>query len=103
MNKIYFLFFIALLLSSCESTKDALTLKKKPSGDEFLVEKKNPLVMPPDFGKLPKPIDSQSNQNVSTNDEGSVKNLLSNEENILPKKNQNNSSSLEESILEKIN
>jgi hypothetical protein len=43
------------MLSSCQSAKDALTLKKKPSRDEFLVEKKSPLVMPPDYGKLPIP------------------------------------------------
>ena len=68
MNKIYFLFFIALMLSSCQSAKDALTLKKKPSGDEFLVEKKNPLVMPPNYGKLPIPEEKKgddSNQELN--------------------------------------
>ena len=63
MNKIYFLFFIALMLSSCQSAKDALTLKKKPSGDEFLVEKKNPLVMPPNYGKLPIPEEKKGDEN----------------------------------------
>ena len=32
-----------------------LTLKKKSSSDEFLVEKKSPLVLPPNYGELPLP------------------------------------------------
>ena len=37
-----YLLVLALLLSlnACQATQDALTLKKKPSSDEFLVEKK---------------------------------------------------------------
>jgi hypothetical protein len=102
MIKVIFIGFI-LFLTACGSAKDALTGKKKPATDEFLVEKKSPLVMPPDYGKLPEPINSQSNQDINISDEGSVKDLLTNKENTLPKNNQNNSSSLEESILEKIN
>ena len=102
MIKVIFIGFI-LFLTACGSAKDALTGKKKPATDEFLVEKKSPLVMPPDYGKLPEPINSQSNQDININDEGSVKDLLTNKENTLPKNNQNNSSSLEESILDKIN
>ena len=60
-------FFLILLLtffylSACQSAKDALTLKKKESGDEFLVEKKNPLVLPPDYGKLPEPSENKLEQ-----------------------------------------
>ena len=102
MIKVIFIGFI-LFLTACGSAKDALTGKKKPATDEFLVEKKSPLVMPPDYGKLPEPINSQSNQDINISDEGSVKDLLTNKENTLPKNNQNNSSPLEESILEKIN
>lgn len=102
MIKVIFIGFI-LFLTACGSAKDALTGKKKPATDEFLVEKKSPLVMPPDYGKLPEPINSQTNQDINISDEGSVKDLLTNKENTLPKNNQNNSSSLEESILEKIN
>lgn len=102
MIKVIFIGFI-LFLTACGSAKDALTGKKKPATDEFLVEKKSPLVMPPDYGKLPEPINSQTNQDINISDEGSIKDLLTNKENTLPKNNQNNSSSLEESILEKIN
>ena len=30
-------------------------MKKKENSDEFLVQKKNPLVLPPDYDNLPKP------------------------------------------------
>ncbi len=50
---IYILMFI--ILSGCQNVKDTLSMKKKKSYDEFLIEKKNPLVLPPDFSKLPKP------------------------------------------------
>ena len=46
---------IVLILTSCQSVKDGLTGKKKNNSDEFLIEKKNPLVQPPVFGKLPTP------------------------------------------------
>lgn len=35
--------------------KETLSMKKKQTVDEFLIEKKNPLVVPPEFSKLPKP------------------------------------------------
>ena len=53
MKKFYTILLSLLFLTACQSAKDALTLKKKESGDEFLVEKKSPLVIPPDFDELP--------------------------------------------------
>ena len=44
-------------LYSCQSVMDALSGKKYESCDEFLVIKKNPLVLPPDFYELPEPQD----------------------------------------------
>ena len=101
MNKIYFLFFIALMLSSCQSAKDALTLKKKPSGDEFLVEKKNPLVMPPNYGKLPMPEEKNDDKNFI--DENEIQLIITNDSNVSSKiKKSKEPTSLEKSILEKI-
>lgn len=87
------------LLAACQSAKDALTLKKKNSADEFLVEKKSPLVLPPDYGKLPTPGDNQSYNDESNED--------SFEKTISKKKNSNksevtNSTSIEKSVLDKI-
>ena len=59
MFKNIFLFILLISLYSCQSVKDALQGKKYESSDEFLVIKKNPLVLPPDFRNLPEPEDPQ--------------------------------------------
>jgi len=101
MNKIYFLFFIALMLSSCQSAKDALTLKKKSSGDEFLVEKKKPLKIPPDYGKLQIPEEKKDDENFI--DENEIQVIITNDSNVSSKiKKSTEPTSLEKSILEKI-
>ncbi len=89
-------------MTSCQSTKDAFTLKKKSTTDEFMVEKKNPLVLPPDYGKLPIPDDNQYDENQEENDE--IKILVNNQsKNTSPKSDKNlKPSSIEKSILEKI-
>ncbi len=100
-------FFLILLfaffyLSACQSAKDALTLQKKPSGDEFLVEKKNPLVLPPDYGKLPEPSDNKMDQKKEE-EENEIKVSLSKnklESNEIIKNSE--PTSIEESILKKI-
>ena len=71
-----FLIFFGLFLYSCQTASEALQGKKRSDqSDEFLVEKKNPLAMPPDFDKLPTP----GNQEVSPetfSDNKEVKELL---------------------------
>ena len=54
-NKIKLLLLLFILLSSCQAIKDGLTGKKNNNSDEFLVKKKNPLELPPDFDELPSP------------------------------------------------
>ncbi len=55
-------FLLIFLLISCQSVKDTLSMKKKKSYDEFLIEKKNPLTLPPNFSKLPKPKDKEEKE-----------------------------------------
>ncbi len=57
MFKNILLLILIISLYSCQSVKDALSGKKYESSDEFLVIKKNPLVLPPDFNNLPEPED----------------------------------------------
>ena len=52
---IILIFFASILLGNCSSLKEGFANNKKKSTDEFLVEKKQPLVMPPNFEKLPLP------------------------------------------------
>ena len=45
---------------SCQSLKNAVSGVKQENSDEFLVQKKNPLVLPPDFTDLPVPFEESS-------------------------------------------
>ena len=49
------LFCLTSALYSCGTIKEGFTNQKKKSSDEFLVEKKSPLIMPPDYDELPIP------------------------------------------------
>ena len=55
MKKYILIIFIFNFLQSCSSVSEGFKLKKGNTGDEFLVEKKNPLVLPPNFNELPEP------------------------------------------------
>ena len=103
MSKIFIIFIIVISLTSCQSAKDALTLKKKSNADEFLVEKKSPLVLPPDYGKLPFPADEQEKLDDEKN-KNEINILLGSSEKsqITSTNSEKNSSSIENSILKKI-
>ena len=58
----------AIFISGCNSVKETLSLKKKDSTDEFLVKKKNPLILPPNFDDLPKPEKEISGDNNKDKD-----------------------------------
>ena len=53
--KFFLILSLYILVSSCGTVKEAFTNQKKNSSDEFLVEKKSPLTMPPDYNDLPVP------------------------------------------------
>lgn len=58
-------------LESCgtwDQVKKGLTGEKITSTDEFLVEKKDPLIKPPNFEELPVPGSSPSNTSSLEND-----------------------------------
>ena len=98
--KILILFNIMLFLMSCGTVKEGFTNQKKKSTDEFLVEKKSPLVMPPDFDELPIPKEQEEKLDTKEN---KFKILIS-KENVENKSvnNKNVNKSFEESLLEKI-
>ena len=54
-NQLIASFLILLFLNSCGTVAEGLGGSKKKGSDEFLVEKKSPLVLPPSFGELPEP------------------------------------------------
>ena len=58
MKKLKFIILILTLtftLQNCSTIEEGFSSQKKNSTDEFLVEKKSPLVMPPEFNELPEP------------------------------------------------
>ena len=90
-----------LALNSCGSVREGFSSQKKNSIDEFLVEKKSPLVMPPDFNKLPLP--KQSNQVTENEENRDIKSLLTdNKDADLDNQDTNQNTNFENSIIEKI-
>ena len=56
------LFFTASCGGTWDSVKRGLTGQKSNSTDEFLVEKKDPLILPPNFEDLPEPTQALDNE-----------------------------------------
>ena len=58
IKKIILILILFNFFLGCQSLRDGLEgNKKSKSAEEFLIEKKNPLVLPPDYSKLPVPKD----------------------------------------------
>ena len=98
--KLFIIITITVFLYSCSSVKDGFSRQKKDNSDEFLVEKKSPLVMPPDYNELPTPSQKNTDQK---NDENEIKTLILNKksnnlEEIVIEENK----SFEDSLLKKI-
>ncbi len=92
-----------LFLYSCGVGEALQGKKRSEQGDEFLIDKKNPLAMPPDFDKLPKPGEAnlKSTKDINSdlkNLEDLLKNSNSKEDNL----SSGQSTSIESSILKKI-
>ena len=99
------IFISLLLLNSCSTVVEGLTGVKKKGSDEFLVEKKAPLVLPPRFGELPEPGKKKDATRVSTEENDlSIEDMLSQGSSIdKTKKKSDSNNSIENSIIEKIN
>ena len=100
MKKIYYLLVFLFILTSCQSIKDAgkiMRNEKVKTTDEFLVKKREPLVLPPDYENVPKP---GTTSQAKENEEEKIKKILK-----VPEKetsNTKNQNSIEKSILDKI-
>ena len=105
-KKIIIYLSLMFFLYSCSGAKDALQGKKRSdNSDEFLVEKKNPLTVPPDIDELPVPLDQEEQDQTKIQDDNTIKKVLKIDENNDENTNTNNTNqkSLEKSIIEKIN
>ena len=101
IKNILLIITVSFFIYSCAGFK---LKKKSTSGEEFLIQKKDPLILPPDFSKVPEPkeqIENQDNEeeklvidNVFS--EGNSKNGENNDNKV------NQKSDLKKSILDKI-
>ena len=99
MKKInYLLIFILFFFVSCGDVGKALRNEKIRTTDEFLIKKKEPLVLPPNYEEIPEP---DTKITKKENPEEKIKKMLKTSPNQKTKSTQN-SKSLEKSILEKI-
>ena len=99
MKKIYLFILLIIILNTSKSVSESFTLKKKNNADEFLVEKKNPLVLPPNYNELPIPKSETLKEEKSLSFDINLKTeSLSKNRNIL----QEESSSTEQTILKNI-
>jgi len=98
--KFFLILTLYILVSSCGTVKEAFTNQKKNSSDEFLVEKKSPLVMPPDYNDLPVP-NTQNNVEENSNN---IESLITNNEKGDAKYNNSDGKdqNLDETLLKKI-
>jgi hypothetical protein len=88
-----------IILSNCGSVQKAFDPQNKNTSEEFLVEKKSPLSMPPSFEELPVP------SNKKVDNESQINNI----ESLITEKNNNekletdeSDKNFEQSILDKI-
>ncbi len=103
MNKKILIYFSCLLfLYSCQTLKDGLTGKKQENSDEFLVIKKNPLEIPPNFDELPIPQSEKINDQSELVDE-EIKDLIKSINSKSTKSNVIGNRSAEEFVIDQIN
>ena len=97
-RKITYILLLFLFTGSCADTfssvKRGLTGAKKNSSDEFFVEKKDPLILPPDFENLPIPDEGIADIEEDSMFEKTLEDLTED--------NSSASDSVENSILKKI-
>ena len=96
-KKLLILLTTLVFLTSCNSFKSAITGEKKKPGSEFMVIKKEPLTLPPDFTDLPEPEEEDISEEEAVEVKKILKGIANNTE-----ISTGTSEGLEDSILKKI-
>jgi len=91
---IIIVFFTSSCVDTFDSVKRGITGAKSKSSDEFLIKKKDPLTLPPDFENLPTPEDGS----IEKEEVAIFENVLE----TATEETSSGSSSTEGAILEKI-
>lgn len=96
------LLVLSFITAGCGTIKEGFSSQKKNTTEEFLVEKRSPLVLPPNFNDLPTPKTKNEKLEDSSSD---IENLINVKNQTLQKTEtiSNKENNLENSILDKIN
>ena len=91
--------FSTIFISSCGSVQKAFDPQNKNTSEEFLVEKKSPLSIPPSFEELPVPSNEKVNKENQINN---IESLITEESNNEKLETVESDKDFEQSILDKI-
>ena len=91
--------FSTIFISSCGSVQKAFDPQNKNTSEEFLVEKKSPLSIPPSFEELPVPSNEKVNKESQINN---IESLITKESNNEKLETVESDKDFEQSILDKI-
>ena len=91
--------FSTIFISSCGSVQKAFDPQNKNTSEEFLVEKKSPLSMPPSFEELPVPSNEKVNKESQINN---IESLITEKSNNEKLETVESDKDFEQSILDKI-
>ena len=82
IKSLFLIIFSTILISSCGSVQKAFDPQNKNTSEEFLVEKKSPLSIPPSFEELPVPSNEKVNKESQINNIESLITEKSNNEKL---------------------
>ena len=91
--------FSTILISSCGSVQKAFDPQNKNTSEEFLVEKKSPLSMPPSFEELPVPSNEKVDKESQINN---IESLITEKNNSEKLETDVSDKNFEQSIIDKI-
>jgi len=91
--------FSTILLFNCSTVQKAFDPQNKNTSEEFLVEKKSPLSIPPSFEELPVPSNEKVNKESQINN---IESLITKESNSEKLETVESDKDFEQSILDKI-
>ena len=91
--------FSTILITNCGTVQKAFDPQNKNTSEEFLIEKKSPLSIPPSFEELPVPSNEKINKESQINN---IETLITKESNNEKLETVESDKDFEQSILDKI-
>ena len=99
INLLLLIILSTILLLNCSSVQKAFDPQNKNTSEEFLIEKKSPLSMPPSYEELPVPSNEKVDKERQTNN---IESLITEKNNNEELETIDSDKDFEQSILDKI-